>query len=279
MCNGLKTNDLYNKINQTLANNEKQCYICANVFGMEIIYRNLNDIKLLDENPRKISTEMMEKLKQSIKNNRDYFEARPLILSDRTGELVVIAGNQRYKACVELGINEVPTALLSGLTEEREREIIIRDNVNNGEWDEELLKAWDAEELKDWGVDMPDSEEEREKKETEKLSELKFDTVYYTPELIQDIKLLDCIDFKKFDKKIEAIEKSCLSDEQKAVMKWFAYRFIRIDFESVANYYAFAATEEEKAVMERLRLVFVDGSIDGFIEDDLIRINEVGLNI
>lgn len=131
---------------------------------MEIIYRNLNDIKLLDDNPRRISKEMMEKLKQSINNNRDYFEARPLILSDRTGELVVIAGNQRYKACVELGIDEVPTALLSGLTEEREREIIIRDNVNNGEWDEELLKDWDADELEDWGVsiDMEVDEEQNE---------------------------------------------------------------------------------------------------------------------
>lgn len=121
---------------------------------MEIIYRKLSEMKKLDGNPRKITPEQLETLKESILNNRDYFEARPLILSDRTGELVIIAGNQRYEACRQLGIEECPTVLISGLTEEREKEIIIRDNVSNGEWDEEILKEWDSDLLDDWGVDV-----------------------------------------------------------------------------------------------------------------------------
>lgn len=118
---------------------------------MEIVYRKLSEMKKLEGNPRKITPEQLNTLKESIQRNKDYFEARPLILSDRTGELVVIAGNQRYEACLQLGIEECPTVLLSGLTEEREREIIIRDNVSNGEWDEELLQEWDADLLEDWG--------------------------------------------------------------------------------------------------------------------------------
>lgn len=131
---------------------------------MEVIYRKLSDIKPLDNNPRKITKEQLETLKKSISENHEYFEARPIILSDRTGELVVIAGNQRYKACMELKYKEVPTILLSGLTEAKEREIIIRDNVNNGEWDDKILAAWDVDELKEWGVDLPDGwfEEENE---------------------------------------------------------------------------------------------------------------------
>lgn len=132
---------------------------------MEIKYREISTLKKLDNNPRKISPESMEILKKSLQANKDYFEARPLILSDRTGELVIIAGNQRYEASKLLGWKEVPTVLLSGLTEEREREIIIRDNVNNGEWDEVLLKSWDADELKDWGVDLPDWGKTEETKE------------------------------------------------------------------------------------------------------------------
>lgn len=129
---------------------------------MEIIYRKLSDIKQLDGNPRKITKEQLDKLKESISDNPEYFEARPIILSDRTGEKVIIAGNQRFRACKELGIENVPTILLSGLTEEKEREIIIRDNVNNGEWDESLLADWDKDELKGWGVDLPDWEEDTE---------------------------------------------------------------------------------------------------------------------
>lgn len=120
----------------------------------EIIYREVEELVLLEDNPRKISDEQMEKLKESIDKNPDYFECRPVILSDRTGELVVIAGNQRVKAATAIGMKAVPTILLSGLTEEREKEIIIRDNVNNGEWDEELLAEWDAALLDDWGVDI-----------------------------------------------------------------------------------------------------------------------------
>ena len=123
---------------------------------MEVIYRSTETLKKLENNPRTISEEQLQKLKESIQKNPDYFEARPIILSDRTGELVIIAGNQRYDACVQLGIEEVPTVLIPNLTEVREREIIIRDNANNGEWDWNILAdSWDTSELKDWGMDLP----------------------------------------------------------------------------------------------------------------------------
>ena len=138
----------------------------------KITYRPVSELKELPGNPRIIKKEQFEKLKTSIKDNADYFEARPIILSDRTGELVVIAGNQRLKASKALGLKEVPTVLLEGLTEEREREIIIRDNVENGEWDMEILAdEWDVEELGEWGCEVKgfeidfnsiDSNEDRE---------------------------------------------------------------------------------------------------------------------
>ena len=116
-------------------------------------YRPVENLNELERNPRQITKENFEILKKSIKDNPDYFEARPVILSNRTGELVVIAGNQRLKAARALGLTEVPTVLLEGLTEEREREIIIRDNVENGEWDFDVLaNEWDVDELGEWGV-------------------------------------------------------------------------------------------------------------------------------
>lgn len=123
----------------------------------QIEYKPLGALRELPGNPRTIKKDQFEKLKTSLQNNADYFEARPLILSDRTGELVILAGNQRYKAAKALGMTEVPTITLHGLTEEREREIIIRDNVNNGEWDmDALANEWDAGQLQDWGVDLPE---------------------------------------------------------------------------------------------------------------------------
>ncbi len=122
---------------------------------MEIIYREIESLKKAENNPRTISEEQLLKLQKSIQDNPDYFEARPIILSDRTGVLMIIAGNQRYEACVRLGMKEVPTVLISNLTEEKEREIMVRDNVNNGEWDNAKLVYWDVDELKDWGLELP----------------------------------------------------------------------------------------------------------------------------
>ena len=122
----------------------------------QVEYRAIANLKELPGNPRTIKKDQFEKLKQSIKDNADYFEARPIILSDRTGELVILAGNQRYKAAKAIGPKEVPTILLPNLTEEREKEIIIRDNVENGDWDFDMLaNEWNEEELDAWGVDLP----------------------------------------------------------------------------------------------------------------------------
>lgn len=122
----------------------------------QVEYRAIAELKELPGNPRTIKKDQFEKLKQSLKDNADYFEARPIILSDRTGELVILAGNQRYKAAKAIGLKEVPTILLPNLTEEREKEIIIRDNVENGDWDwDALANSWDAQDLLDWGVELP----------------------------------------------------------------------------------------------------------------------------
>ena len=147
----------------------------------QVQYRPLKDLHELEGNPRQIKKDQFEKLKTSIKDNPDYFEARPLILSDRTGELVILAGNQRYKAAKAIGLTEVPTVLLSGLSEEREREIVIRDNVENGEWDMDILaNEWNADVLESWGVDkilkMPDSFEEPEAEEDGFAIRVKFDS-------------------------------------------------------------------------------------------------------
>ena len=121
----------------------------------QVEYRAISELNELEGNPRTIKKDDFERLKKSLQDNQDYFEARPLILSDRTGKLVIIAGNQRYKAAKAIGLTEVPTVLLSGLSEAREREIVIRDNVENGEWDMDILaNEWDTTDLKEWGAEI-----------------------------------------------------------------------------------------------------------------------------
>lgn len=120
-------------------------------------YRKLNELKKLPNNPRIIRDKQFKTLCDSIRDNPKYFEARPVILSNRTGEMVIIAGNQRYEAAKSLKLKEVPTFLIEGLDEAKEREIIIRDNISNGEFDfDELANSWSDLPLVEWGVDLPE---------------------------------------------------------------------------------------------------------------------------
>lgn len=40
----------------------------------------------------------------------------------------------------------------------------------------------------------------------------------------------------------------------------------------MADYYAFKASEEEKSVIERLRMVLIDGGVEGFLQDRMLRV-------
>lgn len=121
----------------------------------KVVYLPIDSIYTYERNPRTIKKADMDRLKKSIKDNPDYFEARPIIVSNRTGKNIIIAGNQRARAALELKMTEVPVVIMEGLSEERENEIMIRDNVNNGEWDmDALANEWDTQELTDWGAPL-----------------------------------------------------------------------------------------------------------------------------
>jgi len=114
----------------------------------------LSELKKLEWNPRTIKKEDLDKLTKSIEKFW-IIEWRPFLVSNRTWENVIIWGNQRYEVCKKLGIKEVPVHIMEGLTEEEEREIIIRDNISNGEWDWDILaNEWDKEELEEWWLDV-----------------------------------------------------------------------------------------------------------------------------
>jgi hypothetical protein len=70
--------------------------------------------------------------------------------------MVVLGGNMRLKACKEAGLKEIPIIKASELTEQQQKEFIVKDNVGYGEWDwDDLANNWDAEELTEWGMTIP----------------------------------------------------------------------------------------------------------------------------
>ncbi len=123
---------------------------------LQIVYRPLAELIENPKNPRKCTPESVKELAESIKKNPDYFEARPILLSNRTGVLMIIGGEQRCKAARLLNMEKVPTILFEGLSEEREDEIMNRDNTHAGTWDRKKLDTWQRHVLKSWGVKAED---------------------------------------------------------------------------------------------------------------------------
>jgi hypothetical protein len=69
--------------------------------------------------------------------------------------MVVLGGNMRLRACKEAGLKQVPIIIADNLTEDQQREFLIKDNVSGGEWDWALLQDWDSQQLSEWGLDVP----------------------------------------------------------------------------------------------------------------------------
>jgi len=125
---------------------------------MKVQNVKISEIKNNPNNPRLIKDEKFKKLVKSIQEFPKMLEIRPIVVNE---DMIVLGGNMRLKACKEAGLKEIPIIKASDLTEEQQKQFIIKDNVGFGEWDwDELANTWNAEELKDWGLDVWQPEEE-----------------------------------------------------------------------------------------------------------------------
>ena len=115
---------------------------------MEIV--KISEIKPNEDNPRLIKDDKFKKLVKSIKTFPEMLELRPIVVNN---DMVVLGGNMRLKACKEAGLKDVPIIKAENLTEEQQREFIVKDNVGFGEWDWDILaNEWNQDELEDWGL-------------------------------------------------------------------------------------------------------------------------------
>ncbi len=90
--------------------------------------REVKDLLPWKENPRKISKEALDRLKDKIIQNG--FHSVIVIDTDNT----ILSGNQRKKALTELGIESVDVMIPSRkLTDDERRKIGIESNITDGE--------------------------------------------------------------------------------------------------------------------------------------------------
>tara|TARA_R110002020_G_scaffold424388_2_gene633582 strand:- start:14656 stop:15903 length:1248 start_codon:yes stop_codon:yes gene_type:complete len=112
----------------------------------------ISKVKGNPSNPRIIKNDKFKKLVKSIQEFPEMLKLRPIVVDE---EMMVLGGNMRLKASKAAGLTEVWIEVAEGLTEEKKREFIVKDNVGFGEWEWDILaNEWDSVQLTEWGLDV-----------------------------------------------------------------------------------------------------------------------------
>lgn len=117
--------------------------------GISIEYLSAKDITPFARNSRTHSDEQVAQVAASIK---EFGWTNPILIDETS---TIIAGHGRLMAAQRLGLSEVPTIRLEGLTDAQKRAYVIADNklALNAGWDEEML-AIEIGDLLEQGFDL-----------------------------------------------------------------------------------------------------------------------------
>lgn len=115
-------------------------------------------VKTNPGNHRTITPAAMALLKESIQRDREFMTLRPIVID---GSGMALGGNQRLRACVELGMDRLPDGWVVqalNLTPEQVKRFILIDNGPDGmtgDWDlDALVRDYSFDELGGLGFDL-----------------------------------------------------------------------------------------------------------------------------
>jgi len=113
--------------------------------ALSVVYLPIAALKPASRNARTHSPEQIVQLQRSI---TEFGWTNPILIDDASG---IVAGHGRLRAAIALGMDQVPTITLTGLSAAQKRALIIADNklAMNAGWDDDLLRA----ELGELGID------------------------------------------------------------------------------------------------------------------------------
>lgn len=151
---------------------------------LQTVYVDIDKLTKADYNPRKWDEKALSDLKASIQR---FGLVDPIILNGAENRKnVVIGGHMRLEAAKALGIKQVPAVYINLPDIEKEKELNLRLNKNQGEFDFALLANFAEEFLSDIGFN------------SEELDSI-FDLEIDNPEIFDLQKELDKLDIKKVE--------------------------------------------------------------------------------
>lgn len=130
----------------------------SHILNKSVLETNDGQLEGLPSNPRFIKDERFAKLKLSLEQSPEFLKARPLLVYPLdNGHFIIIAGNMRFLAGREVGIEEFPCYIFpKETTTDKLKEYLIKDNIAYGstDWDKLANEDWNVDDLDEWGVNV-----------------------------------------------------------------------------------------------------------------------------
>lgn len=214
---------------------------------VEVIEMDINDLIPSQKNPRTISKKDFNILKKSLKDFPAMLKLREIVVDENNR---ILGGHQRIKALQAQGKTKVMVKKAIGLTEEQKDEFMIKDNIANGDWDnDKLANEWDKNKLEEWGLPLKIASSSDYKEL------LEVSIPYYTPaeNCPESTELADLSEVEELNDMITALKPE---KGLESLLRARAAFFAEFDFQKIADYYGHA-DEKTQEVMRRLGLVIV----------------------
>jgi hypothetical protein len=128
------------------------------LIDIELIHENTGQIDGLNSNPRELSLDNFDKLKESIQKYPEMLEYRSLLVYQYKDDyFIAIGGNMRLKAMQELNIEQAPCYIIPKDTDvDTLNAYTILDNTPFGKWDiSKLRENFDLSQLSEFAINLP----------------------------------------------------------------------------------------------------------------------------
>lgn len=248
---------------------------------MKLEHMKIGDLIPYINNSRTHSEGQISQIAASI---REFGFTNPILVDEKKN---IIAGHGRLAAARKLGIEEVPTIVLEGLSDTKRKALIVADNslALNAGWDLEVLKlelgalheenfdidllGFDDDFLKsleniDSNISNPETGNNQD------LYTTKIEVPIYEP-TGEKPKVSELFDLEKFNSLKSEIEKKDLPEEIKSFLNFAAHRHIIFNYQNIAEYYAHAPKDVQE-LMENSALVIID--FNKAIENGFVKMSQ-----
>ena len=108
------------------------------------LQQNKGQVEWLPKNPRKWTDYDLQRTVDSLVEDPDYLEERPLLVVESGDKFVIFAGNLRRQAAPKAGLKELPCVIHYPVTDEDKETVkrrAMKDNGQFGSWDMAALES------------------------------------------------------------------------------------------------------------------------------------------